>query len=244
MTLREWLEEPFTLTLSSGFFGFFAHAGLVTVLAEAGLIPQRITGCSAGALTGALWAAGLEPDELMAFYKSVNKADFWDPGFGLGVLKGQKFRDLLAEHSPVQRLEQCAIPVAISVFDVKRCETQVFEAGPLPELVYASCAVPPLFQPLRFERRLYSDGAFKDTGGLAGARDNDRVLFHQLLSRSERKNKKNLIGSHYDRVDLKKVRISGVPAVGPNHLAVGSQAFDVARNEFAKLLDLPSNNFD
>ena len=32
-TLREWLRErPFSLALSSGFFGFFAHTGLVTVL--------------------------------------------------------------------------------------------------------------------------------------------------------------------------------------------------------------------
>jgi hypothetical protein len=30
-------EAPFTLGLSSGFFGFFAHAGVVTVLEEEGL---------------------------------------------------------------------------------------------------------------------------------------------------------------------------------------------------------------
>ena len=37
-TLREWLrEQPFTLVMSSGFFGFFAHAGVVSVLEEEGL---------------------------------------------------------------------------------------------------------------------------------------------------------------------------------------------------------------
>ena len=41
-TLSEWLREgPFSLTLSSGFFGFFAHAGLVTVLEDEGLLPRR-----------------------------------------------------------------------------------------------------------------------------------------------------------------------------------------------------------
>ncbi len=34
-TLREWLsEEPFSLALSAGFFGFFAHAGFVSALEE------------------------------------------------------------------------------------------------------------------------------------------------------------------------------------------------------------------
>jgi len=245
MKLREWLEhQPFTLTLSSGFFGFFAHAGLISVLAENRLVPARVTGCSSGALTGSLWAAGLSPEKMLNFYNSVEKSDFWDPSFGLGLLKGQKFRELLAENSPVQKLEQCQIPLAISVFDLKRLRTQVYQAGPFSELVYASCAIPPLFQPLQFEGGLYSDGAIKDVCGFAGVPDSERVLFHQLSSRSKIKNKKNLIGRHRDRFDLKRVRIADVPSVDPNRLAVGSQAFDKVRDEFAKLLDLPSNNFE
>ena len=39
-TLREWLAQgPFTLAMSSGFFGFFAHAGVLLALREAGLAP-------------------------------------------------------------------------------------------------------------------------------------------------------------------------------------------------------------
>ena len=38
-TLREWLaEEPFALAMSAGFFGFFAHTGVLLALEEAGLI--------------------------------------------------------------------------------------------------------------------------------------------------------------------------------------------------------------
>src|SRR6266568_9273645 len=40
-TLRAWLAEaPFTLGLSSGFFGFFAHAGVVSVLEEEVCLPR------------------------------------------------------------------------------------------------------------------------------------------------------------------------------------------------------------
>ena len=50
-TLADWLAlEPFGLTLSSGFFGFFAHAGVVQALAERKLQPASLSGSSAGAL--------------------------------------------------------------------------------------------------------------------------------------------------------------------------------------------------
>ena len=58
-TLKEWLQQaPFTLTMSAGFFSFFAHCGLASVLEEEGLVPAAITGASAGALIGACWGSG------------------------------------------------------------------------------------------------------------------------------------------------------------------------------------------
>ena len=50
-TLRSWLlEAPFALSLSAGFFGFFAHAGFVAALEDAELAPALLSGSSAGAL--------------------------------------------------------------------------------------------------------------------------------------------------------------------------------------------------
>ncbi|MBT9557805.1 MAG: patatin, partial [Myxococcales bacterium] len=47
-TLQEWLAEaPFGLTLSAGFFGFFAHTGFAMALEDAGLEPDRLSGSSA-----------------------------------------------------------------------------------------------------------------------------------------------------------------------------------------------------
>jgi len=42
-TLRDWLRAgPFTLAMSSGFFGFYAHAGFLSVLEAEGLLPARV----------------------------------------------------------------------------------------------------------------------------------------------------------------------------------------------------------
>ena len=79
-TLREHLREaPFSLAMSSGFFGFFAHCGFLTVLEDEGLLPRRVTGSSAGALVGALWAAGLDASVLEDELRRLRRADFWDP---------------------------------------------------------------------------------------------------------------------------------------------------------------------
>lgn len=61
LTLKEWLEKgPYTLALSSGFFGCYAHCGAIQALEEAGCLPSRIIGTSSGALVAAAWAAGLD----------------------------------------------------------------------------------------------------------------------------------------------------------------------------------------
>ena len=65
MKLYDWLEEqPFTLSMSSGFFSFFAHAGMLAALVDRGLKPAKLTGSSAGALVGGCYASGCSIDEL------------------------------------------------------------------------------------------------------------------------------------------------------------------------------------
>ena len=64
-TLRAWLQaEPFTLAMSSGFFGFYVHAGALTALVDAGLNPVAVTGSSAGALVTGLYAGGVSLDAM------------------------------------------------------------------------------------------------------------------------------------------------------------------------------------
>src|SRR5262249_53323541 len=92
-TLREWLSGgPFTLAMSSGFFGFFAHAGVMSVLEEEQLFPARISGSSAGALVGGLWAAGVSPRTICTLLVELRREHFWDVGLGFGLLRGARFR--------------------------------------------------------------------------------------------------------------------------------------------------------
>src|SRR5215831_5779294 len=149
-TLREWLAAgPFTLAMSSGFFGFFAHAGALSVLEGEGLVPARVCGSSAGALVGGLWAAGVPARDLCDELLRLRREHFWDVRPGLGLLRGSLFRARLEDLAPVPTFEQCRAPLAISVFDVGRLRTAVLRSGALAPALHASCAAPVMFHTVR-----------------------------------------------------------------------------------------------
>jgi NTE family protein len=186
---RDWLAaEPFTLALSAGFFGFFAHTGVLQALEEAGLAPRRIVGVSAGALAGGLWASGLSATELAEELLRLRRVDFWDPGLPLGgLLKGGKFaaklRSLLDARGVI-RVEDCRLPFAAVVYDVASRRVRAVDRGALGPAIQASCTVPLMFRPLRHEGRLLLDGGVADRLGLCALQPGERALHHALRSRS------------------------------------------------------------
>ena len=57
-TLAEWLQlGPYTLALSSSFFGYYAHAGVLQALEEAGILPAKVCGSSSGSVISTLWVS-------------------------------------------------------------------------------------------------------------------------------------------------------------------------------------------
>ena len=172
-TLREWLrEQPFTLVMSSGFFGFFAHAGVVSVLEEEGLRPgahRRLERRGAGGRR--CGARAFPPRGIREELLALRREHFWDVRPGLGLLRGGLFRALLERVLPVGTFEESPVPLALSVWDVLARRTVVLERGPLAPAIHASCALPVLFHPVRHGGRLYADGGIADRPGLASVGD-------------------------------------------------------------------------
>ena len=243
-TLHEWLaEEPFTLALSSGYFGFFAHFGLLSVLERHALIPRRITGSSAGALAGACWASGCSIEQSQTEIFSLTRHSFWDPSLGAGLLKGGLFRSFLDNFCPVATLEACPIPVTISAFEMKSRSTHHFSTGSLSHTVYASCCVPLLFQPVRIGEGLYFDGGILDPSGLADVKNGTRLLQHHIPLRWQTRTKAPLNKAAKPQLihaqNGVRLTIPALERVGPLRMERGRSAFIQAAKAMQQALQMP-----
>ncbi len=234
MLLRDWLTEaPFSLALSAGFFGFFAHAGFVSALEEEGVEPTLVTGASAGALVGGLWASGTRAARIEAELRPLQRKDFWDPSLGFGILRGELFRSRVEAMLVAPTFESAKIPVALSAFDVRARRTVVLDRGDLARAICASCAFPVLLQPVDVGGRAMLDGGIADRPGHAGLRGR-RVLFHHLASKSPWRREDPAAPR---RDGMVTVTFSGLPRLGPFRLERGAEAFDRARDATRRALD-------
>lgn len=239
-TLREWLsEQPFSLAMSSGFFGFFAHTGVVEVLEAEGLLPRRLAGSSAGALVTGAFAAGLAPARLAEELLRLERKDFWDPAPGVGLLAGRLFRAKLESLLPVTTFEACRAPLSLSVFDLRTRATRVLDRGLLAPAIHASCAVPFMFHPVRHAGSWLVDGGVADRPGLASLPSDARVLFHHLASRSPWRRKNGAWERIPARAGLTTFVLEGLPRSGPFALENGRRAYELAKQGTRRALDRP-----
>ncbi|MCW8857753.1 MAG: patatin-like phospholipase family protein [Kangiella sp.] len=243
LTLKEWLaEQPFTLTLSSGFFGFFAHAGLMQALEEAQLLPQKLTGSSAGALIAGCWAGGMSSDNIKALLFSLKRSDFWDPGLGLGLLKGDKFRQLLADSLSANSFADCRSKLALSAYSIDSKQTRVLRNGDLVSAIYASCAIPFMFQPIVIDEHRLLDGGIKDRPALLGTEQGERIFYHHIASKSPWRRKNDSAIQVPARDNLTSLVIHDLPRSGPFKLEVGREAYLLAYKAAQRALEMPIIN--
>lgn len=227
--------KPFTLSLSSGFFGFFAHAGFIRALEEKNLKPKLIVGSSAGALTAACYASGLTAVEMTKEFTQIKKSDFWDVGLGFGLVRGEKMEKLFAQFM-ASDFSKLNTPLQISAFDLFALKTKTLTTGSVAKAVRASCAVPGLFHPVRIDKRTYLDGGVADKMGLSGVDREDFVLCHNLGStngfESKRVNRK-----HYK--NLVQFELKNIPRTGPDHLHIGADIINAAYEQTQAWLESP-----
>ncbi len=232
--LHDWLgAQPFALAMSSGFFSFFAHTGVLASLTRNALAPNLVAGSSAGALVGGAWAAGLDARALEERLVALRRDDFWDPSPGAGLLAGKKFDRILRDLLPTTAMRACRIPVRISAFDIVRRRTTVLGDHDLADAIRASCAVPALFHPVWIDRRAYWDGGILDRPGLAGIPAGERVLFHHIASKSPWRTRLDVPR----RTGMVTLVIDGLPRSGPFKLDAGRRALELARTATLRALD-------
>ncbi len=147
------------LVLGGGAARGFAHIGVIKSLEAQGIVPDIVVGTSAGAVVGALYAAGMSGFDLQNLALQMEEdmvADWTLPN--RGVLKGEALQDFINHKVKNLTIQKMPRPLGIVATDLQSGERVLFRYGNTGMAVRASSAVPGMFQPVEINGRDYVDG--------------------------------------------------------------------------------------
>lgn len=150
------------VVLSGGSVRGSAHLGLLQHLEELGHCPDAISGTSAGALIGALYAAGNSIDEILLFFKKTTLFKYTSINpMTSGIFDTKKYVNIFREFVP-PTFEELDIPLTVCATNVESGVPHYFNSGDLYKPLLASCAIPLVFAPLEINGMLHIDGGVMD----------------------------------------------------------------------------------
>ncbi len=147
------------LALSGGGARGIAHLGVLKALEELKLKPEHISGTSAGSIVGAMYSAGYSPDFILDKIISLgvkSHIKFALNRFGLFSL--EKVENIFLELIPHNTFENLKIPLTICAVDILNGEIVYFNKGELAKPILASCCIPGIFEPIKFNGKTFIDG--------------------------------------------------------------------------------------
>ncbi len=149
------------LALGSGGPRVFAAIGVLKALEANGYIPDLIVGTSGGAVIGALYAAGMTPDEIERIALDSSPLDIID--FALsdyGYIAGHLLYGKLLRLLEGKTIENLKKPFAAVVTHVETGGLEILNRGNAALAVRASTAIVGVFLPVIIDGAHYVDGEF------------------------------------------------------------------------------------
>lgn len=145
------------LCLGGGGARGFAHIGAVKAFEEAGIEFDLVVGCSVGSLIGALYAAGVTADEMLAHgsqlrMKDIRKGFIFSPDDSMKI--GKVVTSLIGDvqFSDLKR-KFCAVAT-----DLVEGKQVILDSGSVATAVAASSTVPLFYKPLVVGEKHLVDG--------------------------------------------------------------------------------------
>jgi NTE family protein len=160
------------LVLGGGGMKGTAHVGVWKALEEAGIVPDAIVATSIGSLIGASLAGGMGWRELADVARALRREDivqinrravFMGGVREEAVFSGEHYKGWIRRNLPLKSFADARIPIRINAVSLVGCGEVWFGTGarhavdPV-DAVYASCAIPIYYPPLRLDGDFLVDG--------------------------------------------------------------------------------------
>ena len=147
------------LALSGGAARGIAHAGVLEVLVEAGIAVRAVAGTSAGAVVGALFAAGVTPADIGRLALETRWSDLFRARLPhAGMISGEGLAHYFEHVIPARTFDELRLPFAAVATDLATGRRVDVTTGLVAHAVLASCSLPVLLEPVAEEGRLLVDG--------------------------------------------------------------------------------------
>jgi len=163
--VRELRGIRIGLALGGGAARGMAHLGVLKTLEQNGICVDMIAGTSAGAMTGTLYASGMNPDySIECFMRDLKPSKLFnllprgDQWYLLYKYRWGQFDPMLRKYLSDSRLEQLPIPMQTVTVDLVSGKTVVRDAGDAVHAIVESINLPVLSSPIRREGALLVDG--------------------------------------------------------------------------------------
>ncbi len=170
------------LVLAGGAARGIIHLGALKALEELEVKWSAMSGTSAGAIAGALYLSGHDPEEIFDIIKSSGVLKIVRPTWkSKGLLKHEFLRKLLLKYV-APSFEELSLPFYVPAVNLNTGEVDIFSAGELHAPVIASASIPMLFTPKRIAEGDYVDGGLRMNLPVRPLRDKmDKVIAINLM---------------------------------------------------------------
>ena len=135
----------------------FAHIGAIKAFEEAGVKFDMVVGTSAGALVGALYAAGIKSETMVRYAESLSFRDLHN-GIFITPNDPMKIGKIVTDLIGVKDISSFPTKFAAVAVDLIESKQAILDKGNASIAVAASCAVPVLYRPVAFGGKHLSDG--------------------------------------------------------------------------------------
>lgn len=151
------------LALSGGVARGLAHIGVLKVLKKHKIPIHFVAGCSAGALAGAVFAAGMDPEKMEKKARSLNWLNYLRISLDrYGPATTDELQKLVRENIGDKKFEELKLPFAAVCADIKTGRRVILREGKVAWAVAASCAFPGVLTPIKHGADLLVDGGLAE----------------------------------------------------------------------------------